>query len=743
MAQRKTKAPKAEKAKAPKVVESFAARAAKMLREEFGDESADTLADGGYSKVHSVLPTGIEVLDRWVIGIGGLPYGRIIEISGPEDVGKSSLINQLMGAAQRDGAVACLGDAERKVQPEWVDVFGVDRKEIILLPAETVEQFLSQIRTMLRKYGKTKKLVFILDSVATCMPKKALESDLNEAEIPGAMGAAWSRGLRALHKPLSASSSMLILVNQLRCVHEDELVVTERGICAARDAMRDKSIVGRDGVLTSISASAETTTQMRRVLLKDGRQLRCGPSHPILVASKESPGYPVWTKVEKLRGGDWVAVPRKIQIPIIPPVELPRLGEGDSREMQETLPAFASDDFCTFLGMWFSDGCILRKKEYAVIIGERSPERGAAIEAVAKKLGWSVARFGKYGYRFGSRVCRLLIAIGCDTGDKSKMIPSVITGLDQWRAFLRGMFDSHVVGSGFYMTFASAAVARRVQLALLGFGIYGKLGPSRVRTGAYLYISGTDAARYYDEIGFSEESKLADVRRAIGVPDESSRGKADVVPYAAKRLNEAMRVDGGSRLPVKMRNRIKAAAHKGTNVASRDFRDASKAYSLHEEASKFRWIQIRQIFTSKEPVKMVDFDVPLGSAFVAGGIVTHNSKIGVMYGPTEDTPGGRAIKHYASLRIGMGHGKSVKDGDKHVAKWANVRVLKNHLGPGANHRKATILLDFEVGWNDERSTMYHAKEMGCVTGDCRSIEEARKNLGWSGVIEPTEVPAST
>ena len=184
MPKKKTKPPKppAEKKEKRTVAEQMRDALRKELKD---DGAAMTLGGTGYSAVEEVMPTGLDVLDHWVLGIGGLPYGRVTEISGPEDVGKSSLVNHLMAAAQRDGAVACLGDAERKVQPNWVDVFKVNRDDVLLLPARTVEEYLQSLIITIRKFGKRHKLVFLLDSVATTIPQKALERDLTEAELVG------------------------------------------------------------------------------------------------------------------------------------------------------------------------------------------------------------------------------------------------------------------------------------------------------------------------------------------------------------------------------------------------------------------------------------------------------------------------------------------------------------------------------------------------------------------------------
>lgn len=213
---KKAAEPRAKKPKAEK--RTVAEQMADALRKHLGrDDVAKTLEDdGGYSSVREVMPTRLLPLDHHVIGIGGLPYGRIVEIRGSEDTGKSSLVNHLIWAAQQDGAVASLGDSERKVSPNWVDVFKVKKDEVLLLPVKTIEQWLEEVKVTIRKFGSRHKLVFILDSIATSTPQKAEDEDLEDSEIPGAQAAAWSRGLRQLNKLISERLVLVVLINQLR-----------------------------------------------------------------------------------------------------------------------------------------------------------------------------------------------------------------------------------------------------------------------------------------------------------------------------------------------------------------------------------------------------------------------------------------------------------------------------------------------------------------------------------------------
>jgi recombination protein RecA len=56
-------------------------------------------------------------------------------------------------------------------------------------------------------------------------------------------------------------------------------------------------------------------------------------------------------------------------------------------------------------------------------------------------------------------------------------------------------------------------------------------------------------------------------------------------------------------------------------------------------------------------------------------------KIGVMFGNPETTPGGRALKFYASVRIDIRRTGSIKEGDVAVGNRVRARVVKNKIAP--------------------------------------------------------------
>ena len=56
-------------------------------------------------------------------------------------------------------------------------------------------------------------------------------------------------------------------------------------------------------------------------------------------------------------------------------------------------------------------------------------------------------------------------------------------------------------------------------------------------------------------------------------------------------------------------------------------------------------------------------------------------KVGVMFGNPETTPGGRALKFYASIRLDVRRSEAIKVGDSIIGNKTNIKVVKNKVAP--------------------------------------------------------------
>ena len=56
-------------------------------------------------------------------------------------------------------------------------------------------------------------------------------------------------------------------------------------------------------------------------------------------------------------------------------------------------------------------------------------------------------------------------------------------------------------------------------------------------------------------------------------------------------------------------------------------------------------------------------------------------KVGVMYGNPETTPGGNALKYYASVRLDIRRVETIKDGNEASGNHTRVKVVKNKVAP--------------------------------------------------------------
>ena len=173
------------------------------------------------TNVKDWLSTGNAMLDVAISNrpYGGLPVGRISEITGLEQSGKSLLSAHLLAETQRKGGVAVLIDTETAVSREFLEAIGVDISKLLYVSVDTVEGIFEACETIIeqvRKGDKDRLVTIVVDSVAAASTKKELEADYDKDGYATDKAIIISKAMRKITNMIGRQSIALIFTNQLR-----------------------------------------------------------------------------------------------------------------------------------------------------------------------------------------------------------------------------------------------------------------------------------------------------------------------------------------------------------------------------------------------------------------------------------------------------------------------------------------------------------------------------------------------
>lgn len=95
------------------------------------------------------------------------------------------------------------------------------------------------------------------------------------------------------------------------------------------------------------------------------------------------------------------------------------------------------------------------------------------------------------------------------------------------------------------------------------------------------------------------------------------------------------------------------------------------------------------------------------------------TKIGVMYGDPDTTPGGKAIPFHASTRIKLGAGQQIKDGDDVIGIHVWAKTIKNKVAPP--FRKIDFEIHFGVGIKEHEQVFDILRKHGSEIIDGKEV----------------------
>ena len=158
------------------------------------------------------IPTGLPTLDEDVLGCGGIPKGRIIEIYGPESAGKTAICLHIIAQVQQAGGLASVVDAEHALMLSHARTLGVNIDELIISQPDYGEQALEVVLALAESNAVD---VIVVDSVSALVPKAELDGDMGDSHM-GLQARLMSQAMRKLVGVAAKTGTTIIFINQVR-----------------------------------------------------------------------------------------------------------------------------------------------------------------------------------------------------------------------------------------------------------------------------------------------------------------------------------------------------------------------------------------------------------------------------------------------------------------------------------------------------------------------------------------------
>ena len=171
------------------------------------------------------LSTGSTILDTIISNNidadGGIPVGKLVEISGEAASGKSLLSYMILKDCQDKGGIPVLIDTENAANEDFLRLIGLEfypEGSLVYIQVDSIEGVFKAIEDIIRRIrenDKDKLCCIVWDSVAGTSTDEEIQGDYGDATI-GLAARLIGQGLRKIIRFIGTQRVSLVFLNQIR-----------------------------------------------------------------------------------------------------------------------------------------------------------------------------------------------------------------------------------------------------------------------------------------------------------------------------------------------------------------------------------------------------------------------------------------------------------------------------------------------------------------------------------------------